>query len=62
MIEEFSTDVCLQADVGMMQAALKKAKMAEEYMPFGRIRRDALIQARKTLQQIGYVFLHASSR
>jgi len=45
----------------MMQAALKKAKMAEEYMPFGRIRRDALIQARKTLQQIGYGFLHAFS-
>jgi hypothetical protein len=37
----------------MMQAALRNAKMAEEYMPFGRIKRDVLIEARKILQKIG---------
>ncbi|XP_045173685.2 poly [ADP-ribose] polymerase tankyrase-like [Mercenaria mercenaria] len=41
------------ADVGMMQAAMKNAKVAEEYMPFGRIKRDVLVEARKLLQKIG---------
>ncbi|KAL4238217.1 hypothetical protein ACF0H5_002929 [Mactra antiquata] len=41
------------ADVGMMQAAMANAKIAEEYMPFGRIKRGVLIEARKILQKIG---------
>lgn len=41
------------ADVGMMQATLKKEDVAEEYMPFGRIKREVLVEARKLLQTIG---------
>lgn len=44
---------CVQADVGMMHAAMENAKIAEDYMPFGRIKRDALIEGRKILQKIG---------
>ncbi|XP_052272329.1 poly [ADP-ribose] polymerase tankyrase-like isoform X2 [Dreissena polymorpha] len=49
-------------DVGMMQAALKKANMAEEYMPFGRIKREILIKARKMLHQIGEYVLEIDKR
>ncbi|KAL3874859.1 hypothetical protein ACJMK2_037816 [Sinanodonta woodiana] len=41
------------ANVGMMEAALKKASVEEDLMPFGRLRREALIEARKILQQLG---------
>lgn len=37
----------------MMEEAMSVAKLAEEYMPFGRIKRDVLIEARKILQSIG---------
>lgn len=37
---------------------MKRAKMAEEYMPFGRIKRDVLVEARKILQKIGLVHLN----
>ncbi|KAK3611456.1 hypothetical protein CHS0354_032737 [Potamilus streckersoni] len=41
------------ANVGMMEAALKKASVEEDLMPFGRLKREALIEARKILQQLG---------
>ena len=36
---------------------MNKAKIAETIMPFGRIKRDSLVEARKLLQQIGFVGL-----
>ena len=36
---------------------MSKAEMAEEYMPFGRIKKDTLIEARKILQTVGSVTL-----
>ncbi|XP_052767208.1 poly [ADP-ribose] polymerase tankyrase-like isoform X2 [Mya arenaria] len=49
-------------NVEMMQAALLKSKMAEEYMPFGRIERNNLIKARLILQEIGEMVVETEKR
>ncbi|WAR19580.1 TNKS1-like protein [Mya arenaria] len=43
-------------------AALLKSKMAEEYMPFGRIERNNLIKARLILQEIGEMVVETEKR
>ena len=40
----------------MLTASVKKVGLDPDFMPFGRIKKPALISARLLLQEIGYVF------
>lgn len=44
-----------QTSVNMMTAAVNKVGVDSNLVPFGRIKREALIDSRKLLNQLGYV-------
>ena len=47
----------MQSSVSMLNAATKKYKLDEAFMPFGQIKKETLMEGRKILDQIGFVSL-----